>query len=437
MDIELIGQRTGKNIKELRESKNLNQEKFASDLNVSRTTVTGWEKGTLPTTPQLLKLNEVYGESIDKILGLKSEVNQMIVLDSSVLIRRPQILNELERLPFTNICLTSTVLSELNNLKDKASKSNVKQKAWLAMKSFNEHKKNDDKRYGILENSSSEERNDDKIISTAYEEALKDPNQIVYLLSDDIYFPLESSVKKNSNNNNKKISNFIPLTIKEYEDKFVKDLSNYNRDDSRVFFDAVKQKNMDKLEKVIHRKPDINYVDPASGYTPLICAIRNRDKEMVKKLVSLDVDVNKRDEYKYCFTPLAHCVQIKNIEFINILLDNGADINRVSKGENKGNSPLMVASWDGKLDIVKLLVKRGANCNLQDSNGFTALIKAIIRTPKKEKIGDQHQEIIRFLMTRTDKELRDFDDNIAKDYILKAGDIIEGDIRNEFRDNID
>ena len=68
MDYTIIG----KNIENLRNSKNMKQEEFANIMGISRPTVSNWEQGkNPPTTDQLIKLAEEFHISIDELLGLK------------------------------------------------------------------------------------------------------------------------------------------------------------------------------------------------------------------------------------------------------------------------------------------------------------------------------------------------------------------------------
>lgn len=58
-------------------------------------------------------------------------------------------------------------------------------------------------------------------------------------------------------------------------------------------------------------------------------------------------------------------------ELLDFLLDKGAQVNLQDKD---GTSALMQASRDGKYDVAKLLLERGALTDLQDKNGTTALM---------------------------------------------------------------
>lgn len=56
-------------IKELRKSVNMNQQSLADYLNVSRSTVAMWERGTEPGNEMLLTLADYFGVTVDYLLG--------------------------------------------------------------------------------------------------------------------------------------------------------------------------------------------------------------------------------------------------------------------------------------------------------------------------------------------------------------------------------
>ena len=58
-------------IRELREDRDLNQQTFADLLNISQTTYSRYESGTLDiSSVSLIKLAKFYGTSIDYLIGL-------------------------------------------------------------------------------------------------------------------------------------------------------------------------------------------------------------------------------------------------------------------------------------------------------------------------------------------------------------------------------
>ena len=58
-----------------------------------------------------------------------------------------------------------------------------------------------------------------------------------------------------------------------------------------------------------------------------------------------------------------------------MLIDAGADINARNRHKvfGPGNSPLSAATYQQRLDVVRLLIERGANVNQGDNAGFTPL----------------------------------------------------------------
>ena len=390
-----------KNIERLRVANSLKQEDFAKRLNVSRPTVSNWEQGkAIPTTDQLVKIAEEFNISIDELLGLKQERKVMVILDSSILLRRPRILDDMKSKDIQYICITDTVLAEMNFQKDKGKR---KQQAWLAMKSFKDLQDEDKHRFLIISEAGNESLNDNRIINAAMNQAKKDSAIMVYLISNDIYFPLKAQ----------KMSNFETLTLSDYEAKFSSSENDFDEKATTDFFSAVAAKDMEKARLLYRNNTDINHTDAKTGYTPCIQAIRNKDKQMLEWLLSLsDLDMNKCDDVKYRLPPISHAVQMNNLDFVKTLLKFGADIDKGSQGTNFGNTALMIASWHGRLDIVTYLVENGACCNQQDSNGYTPLIKACIRNKK---------EVAEYLFDKTDKTIRSRKDYMtAKDYALKS-----------------
>ena len=66
----------GENIAIFRKEKGLSQEKVAEYMAVSRQAVTKWESNiSRPSSDNLIKLAELFGVSVDVLLGNKYQVN--------------------------------------------------------------------------------------------------------------------------------------------------------------------------------------------------------------------------------------------------------------------------------------------------------------------------------------------------------------------------
>ena len=69
-------------------------------------------------------------------------------------------------------------------------------------------------------------------------------------------------------------------------------------------------------------------------------------------------------------TPLICAIENNKLDVAKILIDNGANINTA---DNEGESPLISAIWNEHLEMAKTLVDKGANINAADNRGNTPL----------------------------------------------------------------
>ena len=122
--------------------------------------------------------------------------------------------------------------------------------------------------------------------------------------------------------------------------------------------------------------------------------------EQVLDLIKQGADVNAKD--KEGRTPLIWAASKGQLELCNILLDKNDELNKqVLKGiqngwledevkkilknrvnvdaqSSEGETPLMGTAKNGYIEICKLLIKRAANINIKDKDGFTPLCYAVI-----------------------------------------------------------
>jgi ankyrin repeat protein len=94
------------------------------------------------------------------------------------------------------------------------------------------------------------------------------------------------------------------------------------------------------------------------GYLPL-----------VKQLVEHDADVNKPG-----WTPLHYAASAGHVSVIEFLLDQSAYIDAESPN---GTTPLMMAAMYGSPEAVKVLIQAGADLNIKNQMGLSALDFAV------------------------------------------------------------
>ncbi|CAL7951422.1 unnamed protein product [Xylocopa violacea] len=103
-------------------------------------------------------------------------------------------------------------------------------------------------------------------------------------------------------------------------------------------------------------------------------AAQSNDLDRVKMLLKKGVSVNVEDLAGY--TALHYAARNGHYEICKILLENNATVNAQTRCGRA--TALHRAAMQGHVSIVELLLKFGANPNLRDADGYTALHKAIM-----------------------------------------------------------
>jgi ankyrin repeat protein len=160
---------------------------------------------------------------------------------------------------------------------------------------------------------------------------------------------------------------------------------------SAVFLDDV-----EKAKLLIKDGANVDLLG-TQGSTPLYYATILRDAKMVKFLLDNGADIHNKNidllsmaaminhteivglllnkgattHSKFDYLPLENAARNNNTEMIDLLLASGVDINE--KNERWGDTALHVASHEGRIDAVKLLVKRGAKVDARSNHNRTPL----------------------------------------------------------------
>ena len=125
-----------------------------------------------------------------------------------------------------------------------------------------------------------------------------------------------------------------------------------------------------KVAKALMEHPATKIdVRNAANESPLMLAALRGYPELCATLVSRGAEINKPG-----WTPLHYAATGGNPEIVALLLKNSATVNAIAPN---GSTPLMMAAMYGSTEAVKQLLDAGADPDLKNSGGQTALDYAI------------------------------------------------------------
>lgn len=134
---------------------------------------------------------------------------------------------------------------------------------------------------------------------------------------------------------------------------------------------AIKDRSDDVIQLLIANKATDVDLSNKSGETPLMMASIDGNLPLVKTLVQQ----RKAQIDHIGWTPLHYACAKGHFEVAQYLIANGAIIDSLSPGNT---TPLMMAVQSGNEALVKLLLDKGADLRLKNTNGLTAIDIAVI-----------------------------------------------------------
>ena len=189
--------------------------------------------------------------------------------------------------------------------------------------------------------------------------------------------------------------------------------SQNNLNDVDSFREACRYGNNETVVSFLEDGLPINSKDEY-GYTLLMIAVEEENKEICQFLLAKGADVNAKDNDGY--TALMIAVKEENKEICQLLMSKGADVN----AKNNADYTVLMFAVDGEdKDICQFLLAKGADVNAKDNNGCTALMVAA---------GHNGKEIALLLVANgADIESKDRNGNTAQVYACLYGNILNHD----------
>jgi len=156
--------------------------------------------------------------------------------------------------------------------------------------------------------------------------------------------------------------------------------------DDQLFYAAFKR-GIKQVLLLIKKGANVNAKDPIDKSAPLLLAVDAGNIEIVKLLLEKGADINAKDNYG---TTALLCALIQqHTDITGLLMEKRADVNAQHRAT--GLTALLIAAEDGDKQFVSTLLDRGADVNMEDRNGYNALVRAA---------GEGHTDIVKLLIKK-------------------------------------
>jgi uncharacterized protein len=148
--------------------------------------------------------------------------------------------------------------------------------------------------------------------------------------------------------------------------------------------DAARAGDLVKIQKLVVQGADVN-AKSIRNETPLILAAIAGQGDIVNYLLQRGADINARNSSG--LTALHAAAYAGNVEIVSLLIAKGAAVNDAANRFE--STPLILASEENHIAVVKSLLEHGAYVNLVEVNGISATSKAGWR---------EHWELLKLLL---------------------------------------
>lgn len=145
----------------------------------------------------------------------------------------------------------------------------------------------------------------------------------------------------------------------------------------RVITFAASSGDVAALRDLLESNPTLVHSYSHEGWTPLHLAAYGGHQAVVEVLLSYGAHVDVRAHNSLASTPLMRAVIGQQVDIVHMLIARGADIN---EADTSGSTPLHKAALLGNTALVQLLLDHGADTHATNSGGQTPLVHALFNS---------------------------------------------------------
>jgi ankyrin repeat protein len=160
--------------------------------------------------------------------------------------------------------------------------------------------------------------------------------------------------------------------------------------EEQALMEAAYMGKLDEVRRLVLDGTPVDVTDP-EGRSPFMFAAFNGHAAVAEYLLDAGAEIDTKDSSGR--TALMYASSGPFVETVGLLLERGAEVN--VQGTLEGFTPLMTAAAEGLADVVRLLLGAGADRDIKDVDGDTALSFA-------QQNG--HTEVVELLETPPDLE---------------------------------
>jgi ankyrin repeat protein len=190
---------------------------------------------------------------------------------------------------------------------------------------------------------------------------------------------------------NKYLYTLLSSESKKY--KFLLKMANaYDSNGETTLLKAIENRNLKEILNLINNGANIDQPSKNGWDTPLYCVVANNNTDITHLLLKYGADAQcdkHENRHERALTPFFHAIREGYLDIAQLLLDYGADINKSNHYFNR--TPLHTAVCNSQIELIKFLLKNGANKYLVDNNNKNArdltTNEEIITLLEQDKIG--------------------------------------------------